>query len=106
MRKMSSYHVGRFFFLFSLLLAISVASTGYARTYTFTAIDFPGATNTYLCGINNTGDIVGHYEDGNFDGHGFLYAKGIFTPIVVPGSPGTYPVGVNDSGDEVLSIGV
>ena len=65
MRKMSSCQVEIALFLLSLFLVISAASKGYTSTYTFTAIDFRGARNTYLYGINNAGEIVGHYEDAN-----------------------------------------
>ena len=92
-RKSSGFVIG--------FLVISFASTGYTKTYTFTAIDFRGARNTYLYGINNSGEIVGSYEDVNRNEHGFLYAGGNFTSIDVLGSPGTYPGGINDSGEIV-----
>ena len=100
MRKMSSCRVRIALFLLSLFLVISVASMGYARAYTFTAIDFRGAKNTYLYGINNAGEIVGYYEDGTRYDHGFLYTGRNFTTFDVPG-PGTYPGGINDFGEIV-----
>jgi probable HAF family extracellular repeat protein len=50
-------------------------------SYTFTLIDvpFPGALGTVAMGINDQGQIVGHYFGPG--GGVFLYDKGVFTPI-------------------------
>jgi uncharacterized membrane protein len=52
--------------------------------------------------INNTGQIVGRYDDAT-GGHGFLDNGGIFSPIDVPfaGAVGTNAAGINNSGQIV-----
>jgi probable HAF family extracellular repeat protein len=82
----------------------------------FTQIDFPGATETLLTGINNSGKIVGAYSDrdqivGRFNdpnnaagNHGFLLDDGAFTPIDFPGAPGTVAFGINDRSQIVGSF--
>ena len=52
---------------------------------TYTIIDVPGATSTVCDGINDAGQMVGHFSDGTRM-RGFLYAAGSFTIIDVPGS--------------------
>ena len=56
--------------------------------YCFSALDVPGATGTVPQGINDSGNIVGCYDDAK-GRHGFLYARGNFTTIDYPGAPNT-----------------
>jgi len=58
----------------------------------------PGGTNSYARGINNLGQVVGHYYDGAL--HGFLRdADGTLTfPIDYPGATDTILAGINDKG--------
>ncbi len=74
--------------------------------YGFITIDFPGATGTYVAGINNVGQIVGGYSTaGNWD-HAFIYDGGRFTILDHPGTMpnayhywgGTSANALNDSG--------
>lgn len=56
--------------------------------------------NTYPRGINDSGVIVGAYQ--NFFGtYGFLYSGGAFTDISVPGAFDSYATGINDAGQIV-----
>ena len=65
-------------------LLISVASTAYANNYTFTTIDVPDATNNWGAGgINDSGTIVGTYDNATENGRVFLYSGGGFTTIDV-----------------------
>jgi len=50
---------------------------------TFTPINFPGQTCTYLTGINGDDQIAGVYSDcGDFlSGNGFLYSNGVYTDL-------------------------
>ena len=73
------------------------------RAYTFTNIDFPGATGTSALGINDAGQIVGYYEASDGTSHGFLLSGGTFTTIDDPGLPGVLPIGINNSGTIVGS---
>jgi hypothetical protein len=52
----------------------------------YTTIDVPGATFTYLDSINNVGQLVGHYIDGSGMVHGFLA-----TPVA---EPSTFLLGI------------
>ena len=44
-------------------------------------IAFPGSTGTLATAINNSGQIIGEY-----DNHSFLYSNGSYTTIAPPGS--------------------
>jgi len=67
---------------------------------TFTNIAVPGASPTFLYGINNTGQIVGSFEDSS-GVHGFVYAGGTFSTIDLPLR--TEAFGINDAGHIVGS---
>ena len=60
--------------------------------YTYTTLDdsSQGATTTDAWGINNSGQIVGYYQ--NATGvHGFLYSGGTYTTLNDPlGTAGTW----------------
>ena len=48
-------------------------------TWTFTPIDVPGASITYVRGMTPSGLIVGHYTSGGVT-RGFVLKDGVFTP--------------------------
>src|SRR4051794_39416864 len=56
--------------------------------------DYPGATDTSLNGINNSGQIVGEFRDAS-GSHGFVYDRGTFTTLDVPGSSFTAANAIN-----------
>ncbi|MCC6389393.1 MAG: right-handed parallel beta-helix repeat-containing protein [Bryobacterales bacterium] len=62
-------------------------------------IEFPGAVNTVANGINDAGDIAGHYKDTAGIQHGFLLKEGKFTPMNFPGAASTLTQGINKAGD-------
>jgi hypothetical protein len=64
---------------------------------TFTAINYPGGTDTKLRGINDLKQIVGDYNDSAGHRHGFLFNQGSFTPIDVPGAVNTFVYGLNNA---------
>jgi uncharacterized membrane protein len=69
-------------------------------TITWTTIDYPGASETIVNGINNNGGAVGFYlTSGTL--HGFLLSGGIFTTIDYPGAYLTNAEGINNEGDIV-----
>lgn len=77
----------------------STLSRGFAATSTrFQAVTFPGASQTFLTGINKYGSLVGDYigTDGHF--HGFKLKNGQFTTIHPNGAVDTFVNGINDSG--------
>jgi probable HAF family extracellular repeat protein len=76
---------------------------------TFRQIDAPDADITYLHGINNRGQVVGHSRKDIFAlAHGFLWAEGKFTSLDIPGvlivGRGTETMGLNDRGQVVGSF--
>jgi uncharacterized membrane protein len=83
-------------FAIGLFLSLSlIPLRGWASTtYTFNAINFPGATSADALGINDSGNIVGIYQDVYQDllrTRGFLYDSLGFHTIDFPGISGEYP---------------
>jgi probable HAF family extracellular repeat protein len=73
--------------LFVIVVFGSVETAFADISYSFTTIDVPGASNgTQVYGINDSGQIVGYYQDSS-GVHGFLDTGGSFTTINVPGYP-------------------
>jgi probable HAF family extracellular repeat protein len=72
-----------------------------AGQFTVTLIDAPGAAETDILGINNTGQLVGHFFDQAGRVHGVIDTGGDFTIIDVPGSTGSTVNGINDAGQMV-----
>ena len=70
----------------------------------YTTIDPPGSTRTIASGINDSGQIVGNFNDAADVGHGFLLSEGSYTTIDVPGSVATSVSGINASGQVVGSF--
>jgi uncharacterized membrane protein len=78
----------------TITLFASLTGRAHATIYSFTTIDVPGATSTSAYGINDSGQIVGSY---NNNSHGFLDTAGTFTTIDVPGAFITVASGINNS---------
>jgi probable HAF family extracellular repeat protein len=71
---------------------------------TYTTIDFPGnVLQTFVTGINASGEIVGNFWDNSAlaPAHGFLYSHGTYTTIEPPGSTSSSAEDINASGDIV-----
>lgn len=87
------------FTLLMLILGFFVSSTAYAQ---FTAFTIPGATNTYVTCINDSGDVGGYYEDGTGT-HGFLFKLNQSDTVIFnyPGAAQTFVYGVNNA-DKVI----
>jgi probable HAF family extracellular repeat protein len=68
-----------------------------------TILDFPGANLTEAIGVNDDGQVVGHYEDANGIFHGFFWDAGQFLTIDVPFPEArlTAPSGINNIGQIV-----
>jgi uncharacterized membrane protein len=78
-----------------------------ADSFTFTTIDFPGAFSTEALGINDSGQVVGAYNENLPGAGGFLLSGGNFTTVNFPG-PGiqeTFAEGINDRGQVVGGYG-
>ena len=63
-------------------------------------VDFQGATATQILGVNNQGQAVGSYTDGQKVTHGFVYnwRTHAFNQVDVPGSTSTVVNGINKRG--------
>lgn len=84
-----------------LAILFLVAHAPLARAQgTYTNIDVPGASYTYVEGINNSGEWVGEFGDAT-GGHGFIFSAGSYILVDYPGSTSTGLVGINDKGQVV-----
>ena len=63
----------------------------------YTSIDYPGATLTYVFGLNDAGYLSGTYRDGFGLLKGFLYFNGTYTAVTYPNASETYIGGINDA---------
>lgn len=84
-------------------------------SWQFVTVDAPGAIETEVRGVNNSGEIVGFYRLPTSSclqlpanpqvpvctTRGFKIVNGVFTKLNVPGSTSTAIMGVNDYGDLV-----
>ena len=71
-----------------------------------TILDFPGASDTFAFGINDSGTVAGYWDlldaGGNLLAyHGFVWNNGAFAQVDFPGSGDTAVVGINARGDLV-----
>ncbi|MGD1042611.1 MAG: PEP-CTERM sorting domain-containing protein [Sedimentisphaerales bacterium] len=73
--------------------------SSYAKSETWTTVDYPGATKTIPYGINGN-NIVGCYSDGSSNNHGFLYDGTNWTTLDYPGATSTSPYGI--SGNNII----
>ncbi|HTR03741.1 MAG TPA: hypothetical protein VMN82_11135, partial [Thermoanaerobaculia bacterium] len=62
-------------------VAALVAPSAPLRAQAFSTIDYPGATETRVFGMNDLGDAVGRWVDAGGVTHGFLLHGGRFTAI-------------------------
>jgi hypothetical protein len=76
---------------------LTLAPVGAAPAH-FISIDYPGATSTFIFGINTKGDVVGSFTDGNGVEHGFASSGGQFTSFDWPGATWTEGWGINPNG--------
>src|SRR5215469_4005547 len=76
------------------------------RKGVLTTLDFPGASDTYAFGINESGTVVGGWDILDSSGnaviqHGFTWNRGNFTQVDFPGAGDTVVSGINARGDLV-----
>lgn len=79
---------------------------GYVRSATgvFVNENFPGAAQTQVIGINNSGTTCGFYADPKGDNFGFVRYRGQFIAVVDPADPGStfnQVLGLNNNGQAV-----
>jgi len=88
----------------SLLIAAAALLIGGGSvaqaTVGFTTLNDPSDTGGYLIasGINNSGEVVGSYQDSGSVLHGFYLTGGSYTSVDVPSSASTVASGVNNAG--------
>jgi probable HAF family extracellular repeat protein len=91
--------------LWGLLAIVFVAGAAPAwaqtNSYTFTKINVPGSVYTEATGVNNSGQVVGTYQDAGGFTHGFSYNGTSFTTIDYPATGYNYVFGVNAAGQMV-----
>jgi uncharacterized membrane protein len=68
-------------------------------TFKFTAANVPGALQTGPGGINNSGVMVGTYQDKSFAWHGYILNGKKLTKLDDPNGTSTYPFSLNPNGD-------
>lgn len=68
----------------------------------FESFDYPGTWHTFAHAVNDTGQVVGVYEDDAGVAHGFLRnSDGSFVPVEHPEGTSTAPFGINNQGEVV-----
>ena len=66
--------------------------------YVYTALNAPGASQTYPIAINNSGQVAGYSYNGSNSYPGFIYSSGSYPTFNVPGASETIPEAINASG--------
>src|SRR3954467_2672289 len=78
---------------FLTITPMATGSSANAASFSFTQIDVPGVfSSTQALGINDAGQIVGHFNDGTFT-HGFL-ATPTAEPVPEPSTFTLLSVGI------------
>jgi len=82
---------------FVLLLCSPAGAAGY----TYSVVDYPGATHTEAWDINNSGVIIGWYDansDYPWEPRGFVLYEATWYSLDYPGAMWTFAMGINDGG--------
>jgi probable HAF family extracellular repeat protein len=81
--------------------ATSVPRSPITR-FSYTQIDYPGATSTWVSGINNAGAVAGSYQlEVGGASHGWVWSGGIFSTVDCAGASSTEVTGINNVGSVV-----
>jgi hypothetical protein len=83
------------------LTYVTLAADTPSLTFKFKTYSVPGALQTWLTGVNNSGVIAGWYADSQANFHGFTLTDGKFKQIDDPSGDQTEIWGINSSGDLV-----
>jgi uncharacterized membrane protein len=83
--------------MIGIILVFVALSNTYATSYTYTPLNYPGASATEAVGINNAGTIVGAYGTGT-TANGFSLSGGIYTTLTYPSALYTGAAGINNAG--------
>lgn len=79
-----------------------------SRTGAFKLLDFPTADDTWASGINDSGVVVGYWDQRDANGnvlalHGFVWKNNSFSDVTIEGSANTELWAINARGDYVGS---
>jgi uncharacterized membrane protein len=77
---------------------VSTSASATSRSFSFTAIDFPGSTRPRATALNDKADIVGDYFDSSGVRHAYLLNHGNFKTIDAPGAIETRGIAINNLG--------
>ncbi len=83
-----------------LALGVAVSTQMFGQSYSYQSIDFPGAQETYVYGINTAGDIVGGYRS-SIPGSEVAWRRmgGTFSAVSMPSNvTWSEAQGINDYG--------
>jgi hypothetical protein len=80
-----------------LLLAVGTVVSQTPSHYSYTIIDYPGAFNTGVFGINRAGQMSGTFFGSDGVAHAFIYSDGKFNAISFPKADRTFGFGINDA---------
>ncbi len=102
LKRSSSINVAVFHALaIATLVAINLGSANAqapAINFTYTSLDYPGATATTASGVNNGRVIVGDYTDTSGKMHGYFRTfSGQFASVDYPGATATSLWAINDN---------
>lgn len=59
-------------------------------------LNYPGASQTVINGVNNDGVVVGYYQNDTGPQHGFVDFHGTMIKVDFPGSTSTFVSDIND----------
>jgi probable HAF family extracellular repeat protein len=87
---------------FAAILSLT-CSTAVAQSYTTTVLQYPGATNTYPKGQNDSGTVVGYWNGNGVNFSGWIYQNGTLSNFGPANArPGEVePTGINNKGNIV-----
>jgi hypothetical protein len=85
------------FFLAIVMMVFAIPQNSLTQVGSFVSFDAPGASLTMPFDVNNSGVIVGRYDDQN-GAHGFVLNQGVVTTVDFPGAALTDGNAINDSG--------
>lgn len=85
----------------SLFFAAALMAAQKTTHYSLTIVDYPGAFNTGVFGINRSGQMSGTFFGSDGVARAFIYKDGKFNPVNFPNADRTFGFGINDAGSIV-----
>ncbi len=89
--------------LFPSIAALTFLVAPCLAQYTFTAVNYPGASNTQIFAVNNAGRYVGAFYDAQVNGHAMYFDGTILSALdpngVIGTAPNSFAFSLNNRGD-------